>query len=155
MSQAENTSITPCPVAELARDAQANTDAYERAEMADHGAAHDRKVDLNLQREALIDGLAGIEERASHLLANSGAGAMFQLHLISSWADSIHSYVPENSERARECDEWMKGIRRVLCSVQAYIERVSAENPDDACGEYYMCRRLNPHRLINEALAAE
>ena len=155
MSQAETTSITPCPVAELARNAQANTDAFEHAELAVHGAAQDRKVDLGLQKEALVEDLRGIEERASHLLASSGAGAMFQLHLIASWADCINTWVPEHSDHARDCDEFMKGIRRMLYSAQAYIETVSAENPDDACGEYYMSRRLNPHRLIKEALAAE
>lgn len=150
---------TPCPVAELARDAQANINADERAEAAEGELRDDeadpyRKDDLEMQREALWDSRENIQERASHLLAKSGAGAMFQLHLISSWANSLYSRTPDDCEQARESKELLKSIQRMLYSVQAYIEKVSGKNPDDACGEHYMPRRYNPHRLINEALAA-
>lgn len=150
---------TPCPVAELAREAQAIYDAYTPIEVAEYQLTdeednHPQKIYLKLQTKALADRQENTEERASHLLASSAVGAMFQLGLISYWAESIHEWVPADCEEGRRCKEWMKGIDRMLYSVQAYIQKVSGENPDEACGEAYLSRRLNPHRLINEALAA-
>lgn len=137
-----------CQVAELAQEAQAVIDAHDHVERMENP---DLKRDLKIT--ALTEKLDGIEMSASYLAAKSAIGAMFQLCLIDNFAELLGSVGPTDSDECREREESREAIRRMCYSVLAYISAESGENPDDACGEYFLSRELNPHQIIEAAIS--
>ena len=144
----------PCRVAQLAQDAKAVIDAHARADEQSRATAEEKEdFALDIQMRVLNERLDGLEKAAAVFPATSAIGAMFHLSLIKDAADVIESWVPENSERKNECDEARKAIVRMCYSVEDYIGAITGAKPADACAEYFMSEKHNPHRLIDAAIA--
>ena len=103
----------------------------------------------------LTEKLDGIEKAAAVFPATSAIGAMFHLCLIKEAADLIASWVPEDSEGARECDKARKALNRMCYSIRDFIVARTGVNPEAGCGDYFMSEKYNPHRLIAAAIAEE
>jgi hypothetical protein len=143
-----------CRVAQLVQDAMAVIDAHARAD-AQNAASGGNKEDnaLDFQMRVLSEKLDGIEKAAAVFPATSAVGAMFQLSLIKDFADLIASWVPEDSERVRECDDARKAIVRMCYSIRDYLGAITGAKPDGPCAEYFMSEKYNPHRLIAAAIS--
>ncbi len=142
------------PVAALAREVKALSDAHNRLDdqvpqLA--GAAGKENV---AKMTAIDDRRELIETQASHLLAQSGLGAILQIQLILNEAETMSSWVPAYSKGAKMCADRMKGIERMAYSLVSFIEATTGAHAEDASCDYYMSRDHNPHLRLASALAA-
>jgi hypothetical protein len=162
-----------CPVAALADEAQRLIDAYNAVDVAE-GAAQseapkdlEKKIHLENINNATHDYLAGVLDRASFLRATSAKGALFQIGIASSFVGTLDSLVSEARRlgdrrppqaymlvrEEEKADSLQKAIDRMLYSIACYIESVGDARLEDACGDYFMSRAVNPHSYVDEAFA--
>jgi hypothetical protein len=148
-----------CPVAALIPEAQGLIDAYSVADSADFEARRRPKTDdaeqsrfrHDDQMKKALDYLDGVTARASFLKATSALGALFQLCLINSLTSDLETYAAdEDRGNAIEAEH---AIDRMLYSIAGFIEHETGEKMEDACSDYFMARRLNPHAIVAAALA--
>jgi hypothetical protein len=101
---------------------------------AENIANHDKKEEIKLEvrMRVLTEKLDGIEKAAAVFPATSAIGAMFHLCLIKEAADLIASWVPEDSEGARECDKARKALNRMCYSIRDFIVARTGVNPGAA-----------------------
>ena len=148
-----------CPVAALIPEAESLIDAYAAADAAHSEAVRDPKTDerqraafrLDTQIKLTSVYLEGVKHRASYLKATSARGALFQLCLINALTCDLETYAAdEDSGNAAEAEH---AINRMLYSIAGFIEHETGEKMEDASGDYFMARRINPHRIVAAALA--
>jgi hypothetical protein len=148
-----------CPVAALIAEAESLIDAYAAADAAHGEAVRDPKTDerqraafrLDTQIKQTFDYLEGVKHRASFLKATSARGALFQLCLINSLTCDLETYAAdEDRGNAIEAEH---AIDRMLYSIAGFIEHETGEKMEDACSDYFMSRRLNPHAIVAAAIA--
>ena len=148
-----------CPVAALIAEADSLIDAYAAADAAHGEAVRDPKTDErqraafrhDTQIKLTFDYLEGVKHRASFLKATSARGALFQLCLINSLTSDLETYAAdEDRGNAIEAEH---AITRMLYSIAGFIEHETGEKMEDACGDYFMSRRLNPHAIVAAATA--
>jgi hypothetical protein len=90
-----------------------------------------------------------LKDRASYLLAESALGALFQLAMIHDIANDLETAGSDG----RRYNDIEQAIYRMACSVATFIERSTGARREDACGDYYMSKRVDPHNTIKRALA--
>lgn len=148
-----------CPVAALIPEAESLIDAYAATDAAHGEAVRAPETDerkraacrLDTQIKMTFDYLEGLKHRASFLEATSARGALFQLCLINSLTCDLETYAAdENRSNAIEAEH---AIDRMLYSIAGFIEHETGEKMEDACSDYFMARRINPHRIVAAALA--
>jgi hypothetical protein len=150
---------TECPVAALIAEAESLIDAYAAADAAHGEAVRDPKTDerqraafrLDTQIKQTFDYLEGVKHRASFLKATSARGALFQLCLINDLTNDLETYGGENDGRDANAAE--HAIDRMLYSIAGFIEHETGEKMEDACGDYFMARRIDPHSIVAAAMA--
>jgi hypothetical protein len=148
-----------CPVAALIPEAESLIDAYAATDAAHGEAVRDPKTDerqraafrLDIQIKLTFDYLDRVKHRASFLKATSARGALFQLCLINALTCDLETYAAdEDRGNAAEAEH---AIDRMLYSIAGFIEHETGEKMEDACSDYFMARRLNPHAIVAAALA--
>ena len=90
-----------------------------------------------------------LKDRASYLLAESALGALFQLAMIHDIANDLET-AGNDGRRYHDIEQ---AIYRMACSVANFIEHSMGARREDACGDYYMSKRIDPHNTIKRALA--
>jgi hypothetical protein len=148
-----------CPVAALIPETQSLIDAYCAADSARLEARRLPKADdvwkpefrHDDQMSRTHDYLDGVRARASYLKATSARGALFQLCLINALTCDLETYGAENDNRDADAAE--HAINRMLYSLAEFIERETGEKVENACGDYFMGRNINPHEIVAEAMA--
>lgn len=71
---------------------------------------------------AAIDRLLKVERLASGDLAQSREGALFQIAVVNAHADTILSYIPENSPDLPRLEAIYEEVQRLLYSVSALLK---------------------------------
>ena len=94
----------------------------------------------------LTDRWVALEPMAAELQASSLEGAMIQIMLAHAEADVMAASTEESDESQ------MRTISKLLYSVLAAIEQAAGVRREELGGEHYMCRELNPHVLVAEAM---
>ena len=148
-----------CPVAALIAEADSLIDAYASADAAHGEAVRTPETDerkraafrLETQEKLTSVYLDGVKHRASFLKATSARGALFQLCLINSLTSDLETYAAD--EYRGNAIEAEHAITRMLYSIAGFIERETGEKMEDACGDYFMARRIDPHAIVAAALA--
>lgn len=148
-----------CPVAALIAEAESLIDAYAAADLAHGEMIRDPKTDErqiaafrhDTQIKLTFDYLEGVKARASYLNATSARGALFQLCLINSLTSDLEAYAAD--EDRRNAIEAEHAINRMLYSIAGFIEHQTGEKMEDACSDYFMARRINPHAIVAAAMA--
>ncbi|MFG1414060.1 hypothetical protein V5G24_23445 [Xanthobacter sp. VTT E-85241] len=154
MAQADTVHTTQCPLLPVIQEVRALSAAWDRALVRRSRAGHAAQIAIDAQMEAISDVQDCLVARASQLLPESAVGAMFHIHLISYLAELVEDRIPQDSEREQEALEMIKRIKTMCYAVRTYIEHTSGARAEDALGEYYMARELDPHVLVEGALAA-
>ncbi len=143
-----------CPVAALAREVKALDKAYANLDAKSGQLAGAADTENDARMASLDDQRKFIEAQATHLLTQSGLGAIFQVQMILNNAETIESWVPEDKAAAKRCAEMLKGIRRMSYSLVAFIEATTGAKAEDTACDYYMPRDGNPHVCLASAMAA-
>jgi hypothetical protein len=94
------------------------------------------------------------------LRAASAKGALFQLSLLASVVDELQTDAEAGRAETSPAD-WRADsppaafakANRLLYSVAGYLEAVSGVTIEDAGGDFWMARRLNPFDHLSAALA--
>jgi hypothetical protein len=138
-----------CPVAALLPEARQLIGAMDV--FADYKMPEDRGELLRLEgfQEAAHLFMDSLKDRASYLQAESALGALFQLAMIHDIANDLETA----GNDGRRYNDIEQAIYRMACSVANFIERSTGACREDACGDYYMSKRIDPHNKIKRALA--
>jgi hypothetical protein len=141
LPKASRVELNECPVAALAHEAAGLRRVIDRLERQEAVLKDSERVAIGMQIQALYGRFYGIEDQATHLVATSTKGALYQCLVLFSLTDA-----------------WGKGksehkSKRMLFSLRTFLESAAAERIDGALGAYYMRAIINPHFLIAEALA--
>ena len=94
----------------------------------------------------LSDRWSALEAMAAEIQAGSLEGAMIQIMLAHAEADVMAASTEESN------DAQMRTIGKLLYSVLAVIEQAAGVRREELGGEHYMCRELDPHVLVAEAM---
>ena len=138
-----------CPVAALLPEARQLIDAMEV--LAEDTTPADSGERLRQERfqEAAHLFMDSLKDRASYLRAESALGALFQLAMIHDIANDLETAASDG----RRYHDIEQAIYRMACSVATFIEGSTGARREDACGDYYMSKRVDPHNTIKWALA--
>ncbi len=138
-----------CPIAALLPEARQLIGAMgvfaEAATPADGG---ERLRQEGFQQAAHLF-MDSLKDRASYLQAESALGALFQLAMIHDIATDLEPAADDD----RRYHDIEQAIYRMACSVANFIEHSMGSRREDACGDYYMSKRIDPHNTIKRALA--
>jgi hypothetical protein len=138
-----------CPVAALLPEARQLIGAmgvFADAMMPPDTGERLRQDGLQQAAHLFMDSL---KDRASYLQAESALGALFQLAMIHDIAYDLETAADDG----RRYDDIEQAIYRMACSVANFIEHSMGARREDACGDYYMSKRIGPHNTIKRALA--
>jgi hypothetical protein len=149
-----------CPVAPLADEAKRLHAAYVAAEER-LDVAVSNIVQLEAARVAAFAFRLGLENRATFLRAASAKGALFQLSLLGSVIDDLAGCIPPKPPTTKAVDDWrpdavgaaIDKANRLLYSVAGYLETSGGIDLEDAIGDFWLARRLDPFDHLREALA--
>jgi hypothetical protein len=138
-----------CPVAALLPEARQLIGAMDA--LSDYKMPDDRSEQLRQEgyTEAAHLFMDSLKDRASYLQAESALGALFQLAMIHDIANDLET-AGDDGRRYHDIEQ---AIYRMACSVANFIERSTGARREDACGDYYMSKRIDPHNKIKRALA--
>jgi hypothetical protein len=138
-----------CPVAALLPEARQLIGAMEVfAEDMTPADSGERLRQERFQQAAHLF-MDSLKDRASYLRAESALGALFQLAMIHDIANDLETAANDG----RRYNDIEQAIYRMACSVATFIERSTGARREDACGDYYMSKRIDPHNTIKRALA--
>jgi hypothetical protein len=138
-----------CPVAALLPEARQLIGVMDV--FADYKMPEDRGEQFRLEgyTEAAHLFMDSLKDRASYLQAESALGALFQLAMIHDIANDLETA----GDVGRRYHDIEQAIYRMACSVANFIEHSTGARREDACGDYYMSKRIDPHNKIKRALA--
>jgi hypothetical protein len=138
-----------CPVAALLPEARRLIGVMDV--FADYKMPEDRGEQFRLEgyAEAAHLFMDSLKDRASYLQAESALGALFQLVMIHDIANDLET-AADDGRRYHDIEQ---AIYRMACSVANFIEHSTGTRREDACGDYYMSKRIDPHNKIKRALA--
>jgi hypothetical protein len=138
-----------CPVAALLPEARQLIGAMDV--FADHAMPEDSRERFLQEgfQQALHLFMDSLKDRASYLQAESALGALFQLAMIHDIANDLETAADDG----RRYNDIEQAIYRMACSVANFIEHSMGARREDACGDYYMSKRIDPHNKIKRALA--
>jgi hypothetical protein len=137
-----------CPVAALLPEARQLIGAMEVfADDVTPANVGERLRQEGLQQATHLF-MDSLKDRASYLLAESALGALFQLVMIHDIANDLET-AGSDGRRYHDIEQ---AIYRMACSVATFIEGSTGARREDACGDYYMSRRIDPHNKIKRAL---
>jgi len=135
------TKLTDCPVEALGREMAIRVDEHFAADEASVVSRQSNAVESVRHENAMKAAQARIdvlEEAASHVLAASLPGALFQVMLARSSAEALHSWVDEKNREAKsEADELLAYIQRCLTSAMRVLESVSGVSRLELGGRYF------------------
>jgi len=138
-----------CPVAALLPEARQLIGAMEAfADDTTPADSGDRVRQERFQEAAHLF-MDSLKDRASYLRAESALGALFQLAMIHDIANDLET-AADDGRRYHDIEQ---AIYRMACSVANFIEHSMGARREDACGDYYMSKRVDPHNTIKRALA--
>ena len=136
------------PVARIGRDLAATWRLVERNDeiRLPAEAPAEQKGRLAHLEMHLSDRWAALEAMAAEIQASSLEGAMIQIMLAHAEADIMSASTEESAEAS------MRIISKLLHSALAAVEQVAGVRREEVGGEHYMCRELDPHALVAEAM---
>jgi len=138
-----------CPVAALLPEARQLIGAMDVfADFATPADGGERLRQEGFQQAAHLF-MDSLKDRASYLQAESALGALFQLAMIHDIANDLETA----GDEGRRYHDIEQAIYRMSCSVATFIEHSTGARREDACGDYYMSKRIDPHNKIKRALA--
>ena len=143
-----------CPVAALAAEVRAVTAALDRNEdeqgrVGRRGAG---MVHLEQVNRLLEDRRGAIEEAAAQRRATSAEGVLFQLALVLDAAGQIESYTKDR--HSTEVERACRQLAGLVHSVARFLEREAGLDREEAFGDWYLSRDLDPPATVEAALAA-
>lgn len=141
MAQLAPIPATACPVERLAGELARVIKALYRTDDEIIAAAPHRQFELEPRWTALNDRRAALEEAISHERATSPMGAMVQVMLVRLTATDLDE--PEDVRR----------IERLVTSVAGFLEAGGGLGAAETLAGYYLPARLDPHRLVGDAVA--
>jgi hypothetical protein len=140
-------STEDCPVAVLAREFSRIV-ATERDLDEVYRHLDDAAKRVNRRREDLvIDRREFIEGHASHLIAKSGLGALFQLNLL---LNAIHDFRDLDLGPVEKEEHFLR-IDRIAYSLLDFITGGAGTDAGFPL-DFYMPDRLNPHVQLDKAI---
>jgi predicted transcriptional regulator len=142
-----------CPVAALAREVKILNESEEKLDLASISLAADAKRENDRLNSRLYDRRVLLQEQASHLLAKSGHGALFQVAMIRDAFDVIEDCLDQESSELRLAKDALKSIDRMAYSLLAFIETITDTKSDEIGVERWMPDRLNPHMQLAKAIS--
>jgi hypothetical protein len=114
-----------------------------------------------LAAECAYQKMEGLAKYATHLRTKSIKGALLQIGLLRSNLEMLQNLVEalSNDSKAEalaqvEAQELYDSSDRMLWSLVQCLEFMGDERIENACGNMFMNRRLNPHKILDEALSA-
>jgi hypothetical protein len=138
-----------CPVAALLPEARQLIGAMGAFADAETPAERGERLRQEGFQQAAHLFMDSLKDRASYLQAESALGALFQLAMIHDIANDLET-AADDGRRYHDIEQ---GIYRMVCSVANFIEHSMGARREDACGDYYMSKRIDPHNTIKRALA--
>jgi len=130
-----------CPAEAIGREMAVRVDEHLAA---DEASVSSRQSDTaeSLRHENAIKAAQAridvLEEAASHVLATSLPGALFQVMLARSSVEALHSWVDEKNREAKSAaDDLLAYIQRCLTSAMRVLESVSGVSRRELGGRYF------------------
>jgi hypothetical protein len=145
-------STEDCPVAVLAREFSrivATESALAEAYL--HLDTASKKSKIRQCENIVIDHREFIESHASHLIAKSGLGALFQLNLL---LNAIHDFRHFDLSQAGKEEHFLR-IDRIAYSLRDFIVASAGTDADGFPLDFYMTDELNPRLQLAKAISGE
>jgi hypothetical protein len=135
------TKLTDCPVEALGREMAIRVNEHLSADEACVANQQGNAVESVRHENAMKAAQARIdvlEEAASHVLATSLPGALFQVMLARSSVEALHSWIDEKNREAKsEADDLLAYIQRCLTSAMRVLESASGVSRLELGGRYF------------------
>ena len=133
------------PVAQIGRDLATNWRQYWRIdEDGASGEAHSpEKTRQKRLEKHVADRRGALEAMAAEIQANSLEGAMVQIMLAHSAADTMEA---DRSDETAAVN--MRAISKLLYSALAAIEQATGVPREEMASDAYMRRDIDPHALV-------
>ena len=140
-----------CRVAPLAKDLLAMITQLRRIDAADAAArmSGDSKVEtgLKIAERALFDRIDCTTNYATCLVADSGVGALLQVHIVHTLVSTLTDCIVDNDD-GHSIDKTARAVDRLLYSLQGFIAKLTGASPDEAAADYFLPARLNPFLAV-------
>lgn len=141
---AASTYSTECPVAALALTAKTLIDNHNRLDLLALSTRGPKCETIKRLRDDLGDQIFSVGDSASYLLARSGVGALFQIHLIRNLLEILVSPPDHGTAEDEVRRQASAAIDRMLYSIRDEVERITGDCAEDACSAYYMPKEHAP-----------
>lgn len=153
MTDSPDSTVAPvCPVEALGREIARVNRAFNLIdESSIRGERSERFKNTALLNE-LDDRHAALEESVTHARAASLAGALLQLAIVKTDADSVFTMVEEDSAWHRKAAECSRRIERCIYSIYAVLEAGSQVPPSEIAVDYYLDPNFDPFPGLQAAI---
>jgi len=144
-----------CPVAALAREAAIISERENQLDVASLSLTGGAKCENKHLNERLYDRRHLLEEQASHMLAQSGLGALYQVALIHDAAHDLFDNMECKGLELWRARQAFNRIDHMAYSLLAFIEAATGAKSEDFGVENCMPAASNPHLQLAKAIDGE